>query len=149
VSSVVAEVITLIETAVGASVPLLVASRNYYNLEKNDGVKNAYIYAVRPGSASSVAGVIRSATLEQEFEIEIAREFIEKATTDLAIREAVEQIYLDNELILKEITLRRSGNILKVGEPSYSAPEINQNQKSVSIIFTYPITYRKSIRGDI
>jgi hypothetical protein len=149
VSSVVAEVITLIETAVGASVPLLIASRNYYDLEKNDGVKNSYIYAVRPGSASPVAGVTRSVTVEQDFEFEVSREFIEKANTDIAIREAVEQIYLDNELILKEVSLRRSGNILKVGDPSFSAPEINQIQKSVSIVFTYPITYRKSIRGAI
>jgi hypothetical protein len=149
VSSVVYEVITLIENAVTVSVPLLVKSRNYYDFNKNDGARNAYIYAVRPASASSVSGVIRSATIEQEFEVELSKEFVDTGSTDQSIRDAIEAIYLDNELILKEITLRRSGNILKVGEPSYSAPEINQNQKSVSITFTYPITYRKSIRGAI
>lgn len=147
--SVVADVITLIENAVTVAVPALVKSRNYYDLNKNDGAKNSYIYAVRPGSASPTSGVTRSATLEHEFEIELSKEYLEIGSNDIAIRAAVEAIYLDNELILKEITLRRTGNILKVGEPSFSAPEINQTQKSVSIIFTYPITYRKSIRGDI
>lgn len=149
VSSVVSEVITLIENGVSASVITLSKSKNYYDLEKNDGEKNRYVYAIRPGSASPVTGVTRSATLEQDFELEISRKFTEVHATDTAIREAIEIIYQDNEKILKELSLRRSGNILKVGEPSFSAPEINQTQKFVSITFTYPITYRKQIRGDL
>jgi hypothetical protein len=139
------EAVELLENAIKRVVPLLIASRNYYDLEKNDGVKNAYVFAIRPSSASPVTGVTRSVTIEQEFELEIEREFLEKGSTDLAIREAVERIYNDNELIIKEVSHSKTTNILKVGEPSFSAPKINQNEKTVSIVFSYPITYRKQI----
>ena len=142
------EVLDFIEQSIKVAVPGLLASRNFYDLEKNDGVKNGYIFALRPGSASPAGGVVRSVTLEQDFEIEIEREFIEKGSSDVAIREAVEKIYSDNELIMKEISLRKAASILIIKEPSFSAPKINQNQKAVSIVFTYPIIYRKQIKGD-
>lgn len=148
VSSVVSSIITLIETAVGDVAPSLVASRNYYDLDKNDGARNNYIYAVRPGSASAVSGVIRSATIEQDFELEISKEFKDIGNTDQNIRDAVEAIYLDNELIFSELIHKRAASLIKVSQPSFSAPEVNQTQKRVSIIFTYPITYRKAIQGE-
>lgn len=143
------DIIEFIELSIRESVPNLVASRHFYDLEKNDGSRNGYIYAVRPGNASPSQGSVRSVTMEQEFELEIEREFLEKGSNDLAIREAVDRIYSDNELIMKEISLRRAPSVLLVKEPNFSAPKINQTQKTVSIVFTYPIIYRKQIKGDV
>ena len=137
-----------LETSINLAIPGLSASRNFYDLDKNDGVKNSYIYAIRPGSASPVSGVVKSVTIEQDFEVEFEREFVEKATNDIAIREAVERIYSDNELLMKEVSKRRAPSVLNIKEPNFSAPKINQNQKAVSIVFTYPITYRKQLKGD-
>lgn len=142
------EIMEFIEAGIKNAVPTLMASRHFYDLEKNDGVKNGYIYAIRPSSASPTQGTVRSVTLEQDFEIQIEREFIEKGSNDIAIREAVDRIYSDNELIMKEISLRKAASILLIKEPSFSAPSINQSQKTVSIVFTYPIIYRKQIKGD-
>lgn len=145
-SSAVSEVLKMIEDAIKTATPMIYPSRNFYDLTKNDGIKNAYIYAIRPTGASSVKGVTRFITVEHDFEIELVKEFIEKGSTDQSIRDAIESIYSDAELIMREISYRRSGNILVVGEPSFSEPQINQNQKSVSIIFKYPITYRKGVK---
>lgn len=142
------EILEFIESSIKLAVPALMPSRHFYDLEKNDGVKNGYIFAIRPGSASPSQGVVRAVTLEQDFEVEIEREFVEKGSTDVAIREAVERIYSDNELIMKEVSLRKAASVLIIKEPSFSAPKINQSQKTVSIVFTYPIIYRKQIKGD-
>jgi len=148
VSSVVSSILGFIEASVEAATPSLVKSKNYYDLNKNDGNNNAFIYAVRPSSASPISGVTRSATIEQDFELEIVKEFTGIGNTDQSIRDAVEAIYEANEAAIEKLAYKSLNAIIKVGEPSFSAPSVNDNQKYVSIVFTYPITFRKSIQGD-
>lgn len=149
-TSIVGEVLEYIESSVQTALPGIQKSRHYFNFSKNDSVKNNYIFAVRPGNANSVNGTLRSVTMSQDFEIEISRDYIENSSDDLPVRRAIDAIYADNEKILKEISLRKTTvvSILAVKEPSYSTPVINENTKSVSITFTYPVTYRKAIKGD-
>lgn len=148
--SIVQTLITYLEESVQSAIPTISKSKHYYDFNKNDSVKNNHIFAVRPSSARNTPGTIRSVTIEQDFEIEISRDYIEKSTDDSSLRNAIDEIYQDNEKIIREISLRRTTlqNILFIGQPSFERPEVNENQKSVSITFTYPVTYRKSIKGD-
>jgi hypothetical protein len=150
VSSLTGEIIAFIEASIENAIPSIKQSKHYYDLDKNDSVRNNHIYAVRPSSARSVSGAIRSVTMEQEFEIEISRDYVENGSSDAALRNAINLVYQDNEKILREISLRKTtiNNVLKVSEPSFDAPKVNDKQKSVSITFSYPITYRKPIKGD-
>ena len=150
-NSIVGEVLSFIEASVLNALPGIQKSKNYYNFSKNGNIKSDYIFAVRPGTASIVNGTLRSVTMSQDFEIEISRDYIENGSDDMAIRKAIDLIYSDNEKILKEVSLRKTDvvNIVLVQGPSFSQPTINENTKSVSITFTYPVTYRKPIKGDL
>ncbi len=151
VSSITGTILTFIETSVEAALPSIAKSKHYYDLNKNDAVKNGYVYSVTPGSGSNVPGTLRHVTIEQDFEITISRDYIENTSNDINLRTAVDSIYQDNETIIREIALRKTtvANVLRVAEPSFTAPIVNENQKSVSVTFTYPITYRKPIKGDL
>lgn len=144
-SSVVGDIVTFFEASIETAVLTLKKSKFYYDLEKNPGTKDNYVYAVRPGSGSPVDGTIRSTTLRQDFEVEISRDFFGAEVSDVAIRAAVNQIFEDIEKITKEVAYRRTASILLIESPSFDAPVLNQNGRSVSVTFTYPVTYRKSI----
>jgi len=147
VSSSVKKIISFLEASVEAAVPSLYKSSYYFDLERNAATREAHIYAIRPGRANPISGTNHSVTLTQDFEIEICREYFASESNDKRLRDAVDEIYRDNEKIQKEISLRRFENILLIEPPSFSAPEIKPNGRSVSIIFTYPIIYRNSVKG--
>lgn len=149
-NSIVGDIVSFLETSVQSAIPSITKSKHYYNFNKNDAVRNEFVFAVRPGRASSVNGVTRSVTVQQDFEIQISRDYVEKSSDDLSLRAAIDLIYRDNETIFREVSLRKGAvsAVLMVGIPSFDQPDVNENQKSVSIVFTYPITYRKSIKGD-
>lgn len=143
----VSEILSFIESSVEAVIPTISKSKNYYDFLANSDNKNSHIYAVRPGSASSAVGVTRYATITQDFELQIARDFFDNPANDEKLRAAINLIYADSELILKELSLRKNSSILIVQTPSFDAPEVDAKNKFVSINFTFPITYRKSIKG--
>lgn len=143
----VAEILSFIESSIEAVVPGVSKSKNYYDFLANPENKNGHIYAVRPGSANSSTGVTRYATITQNFEIQLARDFFDNPANDEKLRAAVNLVYADAELILKELSLRKNASILIVQAPSFDAPEVDAKNKFVSVNFTFPITYRKSIKG--
>lgn len=146
-SSVESSVITYLETKIAALTGAPTASNHFYDLNKNDGVNNDFIYAVRSGAASRTEGAVGRATYNQEFEIEISRDFIEAAGNDEALRDAIEAIREKFEALTASVVGKPSGNILNIQTPDFSAPEINSNQKSVSLIYTYPVKYFVSTRS--
>lgn len=146
-SSIVGDIISFIEASIELVVPTISKSKNYYDFVSNGDNKNNHIYAVRPGSASSSVGVTRYSTITQEFEVQLARDYFDHPADDVKLRAAVELINIDAEAILKELSLRKNLCILIVQPPSFGAPDIDAKNKVVSITFTYPITYRKSIKG--
>jgi hypothetical protein len=148
VSSVISEVVTFFESGIETAVPALKKSKFYYDFDRNPGTKNNYIYAVTPGPASPVDGTIRHVTMQQDFVVQIARDYSGSENNDESVRDAIETIFSDSELIMKEVSLRKDANILVIQSPSFERPEIHQDGRSVSISFTYPVIYRKSIKGD-
>jgi hypothetical protein len=146
VSSVVEQIATFIEETIAANVSGLVKSPNYYNLNQNSGTQNDYIFAVRPASGSPTAGTTRSITIRQDYEVEIAKDYINKQSSkDEGLRAAIFDIHEDAEVIHAALSLRKNSNILIVEPPSFDRPEVNENGKFVSITFTYPVIYRKGV----
>ena len=143
----VSDILTFLEASIETVVPTIAKSKNYYDFLANPDNKNSHIYAVRPGSASSAVGVTRYATITQDFEVQIARDFFDNPINDEKLRAAINLIYADSELIVKELSLRKNASILVIQTPSFDAPEVDAKNKFVSINFTFPITYRKSIKG--
>lgn len=145
--SVEAAIITYLEDKIEALLGAPVASKHFYDFNKNDGANNDFIYAVRPGPANSIEGTVGRASFQQEFEIQIAREYQELGEDDLSLREAIEFIRSKFDLLLASVVGKPSGNIRNILTPSFSAPEVNEAQKSVSITYTFPIIYFVSTRG--
>lgn len=146
-SSIVSEILTHFETVIEAQIPSIKKSRHYYGTGKTDDINNGHTYAIRPGSGSPVSGTLRSVTLEQDFELEITKEYIEKGVNDSSLRAAIETLIANHELVLASIPFHTITAVKKINHPSFSAPEVDAEKKSVSITFTYPITYSKSISG--
>lgn len=123
-------------------------SKHFYDFSKNDGVNNDFIFAVRSGPGRPVSGTIGRATYQQSFEVEIAKDFIETTETDEAIRGAIESIREKFDALSSVLVGRgQSNNIIQITAPDFDAPVINHEQKSVSITYTFPITYYVSTRG--
>jgi hypothetical protein len=147
VSSILYEVLSHFETKVEEAIPTIRKSRQYYNTSSVDDVNNGHTYAVRPGSASPTSGTLRSVTIEQEVELQITKEYVEKGATDQSIRAAVETLMLNHEAVLNIISFHSISGVQIIQHPSFSAPEIDEARKLVSITFTYPVIYRKFITG--
>ena len=145
-NSTVGRIIEFLETSILLASPALTKSKHYFDFEKNPSTLDLNIFAVRPSRGSSSEGVTRSITINQDFEIEISREYYSSEADDFKLRETIDEIFKDNEKIQKEISLRKNTEILQILPPSFDAPRINENGRSVSITFTYPIIYRKGVR---
>lgn len=146
-SSIVHDITTHFETVVEAQVEGITKSRHYYGTNQTDGLNNGHIYAVRPGRGTPVSGTLRNVTLEQEFELEISKKYIERAVGDSEIRDAIETIVQNHEAICAAISFHSINAVKQIKHPSFSAPEVDAEKKRVSITFTYPVTYQKSISG--
>lgn len=145
-SSTVTEITTFLESKIINALSGIKRSPNYFAINNEPELqKYDYVYSVRPNQASPVLGTTGSLTLEQDFEIEIARKIKGNSKNDKEIRESIDLIYQDSEKLFNELSIRASGNIIVIKPPSYSAPEFDDNSKQVSITFTYPITFRKQI----
>lgn len=142
-----AEIVAYLESKIEIALPSIQKSRHYYDLSKNDDVKNRYIYAVRPGEGAPNQGTIGKVTIQQEFEIQISREYEEKTNNDLSLRAAIEALFNDGEAVLFQVKTGRPASIILIGDPSFSAPEVDDSKKTASITFTFPILYRKNIRS--
>lgn len=137
--------ITFIETNILGVLPDMDASPNYYNLNDNDSKKINNTYSVRPLDANAIAGTIKSATYEQPFEVEITRNFSNPRQGDAPLRAAIEALFIDHQLITKQLSLKKSSMILLVGVPNKGAPNIDEQNKFVSVTYTYPIQYRETL----
>ena len=139
-------VLTFIEAQIETVLTSIRKAPHFYNIGDNDTVTINHSYAIRPGDASPTDGTIGYATYEQDFSIEITRSYADVRANDLALRAAIELLYVDHQLITKQLALRKSAPILVVGVPSKGAPSIDEKNKFVSITFNYPIKYRELIR---
>ena len=146
-SSIVGRIVEFFEIIVRASVPSLSPSSNYYNFENNPSTRDGRVFAVRPGRASVIDGPTKVLTFNQEFELEISRDYFTNEANDTELRDAVDEIYKDNEKIMKELSFQRTDEIINILPPSFDAPKVNDNGRSVSIVFNYQIIYRKSVKG--
>lgn len=140
-----AEICAYIEGRVLSVLLSVAKSRHYYDFSKNDDVRNKHIFAVLPGSGTPLATTTKTSTIQQDFQVRISREYEEKQNNDESLRAAIASLYDDGELILKAIKQARPSSIMIIGDPSFSEPEVDDAKKAASIVFTYPITYRKSI----
>lgn len=137
------EILDLLEARIATIPGAPIPSRHYYDLSKNDNVKNTFIFAVTPGGSSNVEGTTRSFTTEQNFALEVSSEYIEKESNDIQIRESVEKIEsFVQSFTLSLATMPRVQSIFLIKPPEKSDPVINQNIKSVSRTYTFAITYR-------
>lgn len=133
-----------------ANIPLVVTgcrpSPHYYDVTDNDSKKIDNSYSIRPLDASPISGTVSHATYTQDFEIEITRNYSDSRSGDTKLREVIELIYIDQQKISKQLSLRRVAPILLVGVPSKGAPVVDDKNKFVSITFNYPIQYKEFIK---
>lgn len=148
-ASIVKGIIDHIEGKIKEALPSIERSRYYFVLSNPEEAKSDFIFAVRPGSGSSVGGTIGNVTTEQDFEIEIVRKYNDKirAKNDEQIRKTEDLLYQDNEAILQKLVKNTHPDILLVKGPAFGAPDYDENTKHVSITFTYSITYKNRIQG--
>ena len=104
--------------------------------------KAKYSYRVLPGEAESGEGVTRKITYRQKFNIFLDCHY--KADTDVVLQVEVETLYASLELVTSEAIQKRFSSplIMNVESVALTAPEINHDDKIVTIGASYSVLYR-------
>ena len=87
---------------------------------------------------------MRSLTVSQKFTVYLTTNFINKNASDVELQTAIESLYVSLELLTQEAMLRRFAinRIMSVPEFELTAPEIDQDNHTVTIGASYRVLYR-------
>lgn len=143
-SSYAGEIISGIEAKIVALLPLFKPSPYYYAVGKNNTKTNSKNYRVYPEEGNFAEGTLRTMAKAQQFTISLTTDYVEKDDHDKAIREAVELLNSAHEKLqvagmINNFTINR---VMSVTTFSFSSPDIDTDNKTVSLNTTFTINYR-------
>lgn len=115
-----------------------------WDLASNNAKTSKNAFRVIPGEASSVEGSMRTITLSQKFTVYLTTNFINKESNDLVQQAAIEELYNSLEIVTNEAMQRRFAiaRIMSVSGVEMTAPEIDQENNTVTIGAAYSVFYR-------
>jgi len=116
-----------------------------YFVEKTNTKTSNDIFRVSMGSGKRVEGSLRTTTIQQEFYVQLTKQFTLKGDTDVDLRTKIFEIYDDHEKLYKESLF---GNfdvqrVVLISEFDISGPEIDLENSTITIGATYIINYRQ------
>jgi hypothetical protein len=118
-----------------------------WSLEQNTSKGNKEVFALRPGSASTVSGTNRTITFDQDFTLILSNEFKNKGDNDAALDAAIQAIYQDLQTVYVEIYLRKLNiaRVLVVQSITIDEPSIDNDNNIVNISLRFSVKYRTEI----
>jgi hypothetical protein len=143
------QIVDGIEAVIVANTTGYQKSKYSFDLTQNNLRTSKKVYAVRPKAASPTSSAIKAWTLDQEFEIVLSDEFVNKDKSDSATSTALYGLYTDLEEIGKKILITKLGLsnfVLAVQTMDISEPDIDNDNNIVTITSTVVIKFKN---GDI
>lgn len=119
-----------------------------YNLELNDSIKNGQRFGVRPKEASVADGLNKVYTVDQVFTVTLVLGYESNAQSDATLQTRVKTLYNKMDEVIKAMHLNKAGLpsiILVVNLDSIAEPEINEENKIVSLSADFIIKYRNTV----
>ena len=120
-----------------------------YDFAKNNKNKAKDIYAVRIGESNTVSGTNQTITQDRTFEVYLSTRFGQNGSSDIQIDEAIIALIDKHELISVQLFRRElqitSARLLVVDAIDISAPEIDNDNDTVSILATYSMKFRLGV----
>jgi len=144
VSSYVKQITDSIEAKIISLIPAFSKSPYVWSVGNNNTKTSNNIFRVIPDAGQSIEGAMRSLTISQKFTVYLTTNFINKNASDVELQTAIESLYVSLELVTQEAMLRRFAinRIMSVPEFELTAPEIDQDNHTVTIGASYRVLYR-------
>lgn len=138
---------SIIETALSAQKFIKLDYR--YLIDKNDNRQGQTAFAVRSMTGFRSDGVLRSATIDQDFEIILTDTYEPNGDDDLSQHDTLLSL-ADNmvDIIVKELHLKKGGipaQILLIDLVEIKEPEFLEESNLAILRATFTIKYRKQI----
>ena len=147
-SSLVTDIITGLETRLAAVLTTYAPLRYYFDLSKNDYTGNNNRYAVVPKAIESQAGVIRSVTVNQDFQIVLTNGYRNNPKSDTDLQAVVKELYDKMDDVLNDLFLTKLGVpsiVLLVTLSGIEEPEILEDNKVIALRMNLTIRYRRDL----
>lgn len=144
--SIVLDIKNALELRINSILPSFKRSKFVFDIISNPS-NMINVYAIRPLDAQTVSGSNKTATIDQEFEIELATRYntANESDTDLEIK--VYNLYQEHEKLYKNLFRENFllDRVLVVQSFRLTRPDISSENNFVSIIATYSIKYRTEV----
>jgi hypothetical protein len=147
-SSLVSTIITGIETRLAAVLTTYDPLRYYFDLEKNDYAGNNSRYAVIPKEVESQAGVVRSVTVNQGFQIVLTSGYRNNPKSDTDLQAVVKDLYDKMDDVLNDLFLTKLGApsvVLLLTLNGIEEPEILEENKVIALRMNLTVRYRRDL----
>lgn len=147
-SSLVTTIISGIEARLAAVLTAYDPLRYYFDLAKNDYAGNNSRYAVIPKEVEAQAGVIRSVTVNQDFQIVLTNGYRNNPKSDTDLQAVVKDLYDKMDDVLHDLFLTKLGSpsiVLLVTLNSIEEPEILEENKVIALRMNMNVRYRRDL----
>ena len=143
-SSIVLDITTELENTIGTLFPSKTMSKYVWDLARNAHKKNEELFAIRPGSLSSVAGTTKTATVDQTFKVLFSTSFNNAPGNDEDLQDKVFDLFNNVSDLWYEAYRSKFGiaRVLVVSGFDCDEPEIDLENRVVSIETRFTIKYR-------
>lgn len=138
------EIATQLEAKIISLFPEFKKSPYKWNFERNNTKTSAKNFRVLPEDGNSIDGTMRTITKSQQFTVSFTTTFVDKNDSDQDLQAEIEKLTDMCEQLQTEATSRKFNidRIMNVPNFSFSSPEIDYEEKTVSMSTTYTINYR-------
>jgi|SRR5210317_765541 len=119
-----------------------------YNIAMNDAIKNSKRFGVRPKEASVTSGITNVYTVDHTFTVDLVLGYESNAQNDATLQTRVKTLYNKMDEVIKAMHLNKAGLpsiVLVVNLDSIAEPEINEENKIVSLSADFIIKYRNTV----
>jgi hypothetical protein len=144
VSSYVKQITNSLEARILTLVPTFKKSPYVWSVEKNNAKTSNKIFRVIPDAAQSVDGTLRTLTISQKFTVFLTTNFANKNISDQSQQDETESLYAAIEILNLDAMKRHFAisRIMSVSGIEMTAPEIDQDNDTVTIGASYNVLYR-------
>ena len=144
----VATIVEGIYSEIEATIPVYARAKFVWELDKNTDRKP--MCAVRPGAGRNVEGANRAITVDQDFEAVLIRPYKPVGgVSDNDLDAQILQLQGDQEALWRVVFQRRFGAspavVLLVSIVDIAAPEIDNDNNTVSVAVTFTVKYRTQV----
>lgn len=118
------------------------------NVDKNNFKANSKRYGVRPLAGSTVEGITRVYTLDQEFQIVLTHDYFSNPSNDQDLRDKTFLLFDKLDEIMKNLFINKAGLptiILNIDSVTILEPEYFDIEKVVVLRADFKVKYRQAV----